>query len=58
MLNKYLKFHDKDKLFGQDELLKKTRKLFPGEESLLKFQARSPLKRGAMPASPSNGFFK
>jgi len=29
MLNKYLKFHDKDKLFGQDELLKKTLKAFP-----------------------------
>jgi len=37
---------------------KKTRKPFPSEESLLKFQARSPLERGTMPASPSNGFLK
>jgi len=39
--------------------LRKHSKLFPGEESLLKvFRLRSPLERGTMPASPSNGFLK
>jgi len=39
--------------------LRKHSKLFPGEESLLKvFRLCSPLKRGTMPASPSNGFLK
>ena len=38
---------------------KKTLKAFPGEESLLKvLRLRSPLERGTMPASPSNGFLK
>jgi hypothetical protein len=37
--------------------LKKTLKAFPSEESLLKvLRLRSPLKRGTMPASSSNGF--
>jgi len=31
---------------------------FSQREKLAQFQARSPLKRGTMPASPSNGFLK
>jgi len=38
--------------------LKKTRKLSPAREACSGFRLRSPLKRGTMPASPSNGFLK